>query len=89
MARIEGVHERDAGLLTRIAYWFTKRKIKSIFKERSEGLLIEPIRIHAHQPRLLRGLGGMEMAQEGSKSVEDSLKALVVLKAAMRIGCPF
>ncbi len=89
MARIEGVHERDAGLLTRIAYWFMKRKIGGIFKERSEGLIIEPIRIHAHQPRLIRGLGGMEMAQEGSKSVEESLKALAVLKAAMRIGCPF
>ncbi|MCZ6788272.1 MAG: hypothetical protein O7E54_14020 [Planctomycetota bacterium] len=89
MARIEGVHERDAGLLTRAAFWFTKRKIRSFFKQRSEGLLIEPIRIHAHQPRLIRGLGGMEMAQAGSKSVEDSLKALVVLKAAMRIGCPF
>lgn len=89
MARIDGVKPSEAGFLTRVAYWFTKRKIGAIFKDRTEGLLIEPIRIHAHQPRLIRGLGGMEMAQEACTTVDQGLKALAVLKAAMRIGCPF
>ena len=47
MARIQGVDKKHAGLVTRIAYWMVRRKV---------GRVIEPIRITAHQPRLLRAL---------------------------------
>ena len=47
MARIAGVEPGQAGALARLAYYFTKRKL---------GRVILPIKIHAHHPRLLRGL---------------------------------
>jgi len=78
MARMDG--PAKPGLLARVAYWMCRRRI---------GRVVAPIRIHAHHPRLLRGLAGMEMAQEAAKSVDPLLKALVQLLAAQRIGCPF
>ena len=80
MARISGVEAKDAGMFTRFAYWMTKRKV---------GKVITPIKITAHHPRLLRALGWMELGQEAAKSVDFKLKALVQVKIAMMIGCPF
>ena len=80
MARIQGVKNEDAGLVARLAFWFTKRKV---------GRVIMPIRVHAHHPRLLRGLGGMEMAQQAAKTVDPALKELCGIRVAMRVGCPF
>jgi len=80
MARIPGVETRDAGLFVRFVYWMVRRKI---------GRVIQPIRITAHHPRLLRAVGQMEMGQEAAKSVDAALKALVSVKTAMLIDCPF
>ena len=55
MARIEGITDKQADLFTRSIYAAVRRKI---------GRVPEPMRITAHQPRLLAALGGMEMAQE-------------------------
>lgn len=49
----------------------------------------EPLRITAHQPRLLAATGGMELAQEGMHSVAPVLEALAGIKTATLIGCPF
>jgi hypothetical protein len=80
MARIKGVESRDAGWFTRFVYWMVKRKI---------GRVIEPIRITAHHPRLLKAVGQMEMGQEAAHTVDAGLKALVSIKVATLIGCPF
>ena len=56
---------------------------------RGLGRVITPIKVHAHHPRLLRGLAAMEMAQQAVSSVDDALKELVNIRVAMRIGCPF
>jgi len=80
MARIEGVTGKRANLFTRFFYAMVRRKI---------GRVPEPLRITAHQPKLLGALGGMEMAQEAMRSVDGVVKALVQIKAAMMIGCPF
>ncbi len=80
MARISGLEAHEAGWLTRLAYWFTKRKL---------GRVIMPVKIHAHHPGLLRGLARMEMAQEAAKTVDPALKTLLGVRVAMRIGCPF
>jgi hypothetical protein len=80
MARIEGIGDRQANVLTRSFYRAVERKL---------GRVPEPMRITAHQPRLLAALGGMEMAQEAMRSVDPVVKALVGIKAAMLIGCPF
>ncbi|HWZ33722.1 MAG TPA: hypothetical protein VNX18_20420 [Bryobacteraceae bacterium] len=80
MARIPGVEPHQANLFTRFVYWMTKRKI---------GRVILPVKIAAHQPRLLWGSGQMETAQFGMHSVPGTLKELASIKAAMLIGCPF
>ncbi len=80
MARIPGVEPKEAGLFTRIAYRMTKRRL---------GRVITPIKIMAHHPRLLRALAHMELGQEAAKTVPAQLKALVQVKVAMMVGCPF
>ena len=80
MARIEGVDGRRANLFIRFFYWMVRRRL---------GRVPEPLRITAHQPRLLAALGHMEMAQDAMQSVDIVVKALVQIKAAMSIGCPF
>ena len=80
MARIAGVEKDSAGLFTRFAYWMTRRKV---------GRVILPVKITAHQPRLLRAMGEMEMGQAAVHSVEEILKVLASIKTATLIGCPF
>jgi hypothetical protein len=80
MARVEGVDARGAGLITRLAYWMTRRKV---------GRVVLPVQITAHHPRLLRAMGAMEMGQDAARSVEAALKMLAQLKVAMLVGCPF
>ncbi len=80
MARIRGIEANEAGLVTRFLYWMTKRKV---------GRVILPFRITAHQPRLLRSVGQMEMGQAALSTVEPKLKALAGIKTALLIGCPF
>jgi len=80
MARIEGIDGPRANLFTRLLYSQVRRKF---------GRVPEPLRITAHHPRLLAGLGGMEMAQEAMRDVDPVLKALAGIKTAMLIGCPF
>jgi hypothetical protein len=80
MLRIEPVEPADAGVFTRFVYWMTKRKI---------GRVILPVKITAHQPRLLWGVGEMEQATAAVHSVPETLKALASIKAARMVGCPF
>ena len=80
MARIQGLEPRGASLFIRFVYWMVKRRL---------GRVIQPIQITAHHPRLLRAVGQMEMGQEAAKTVDFALKALVEIKTAMLIGCPF
>lgn len=76
----EGVDPERAGLVARIAFFFTRRKV---------GRVIAPVRVHAHHPRLLRGYAGMELAQEAASRLPAALKTLAGIRAATRVGCPF
>ena len=80
MARIEGIGDKEANLFTRSIYRAVRRKL---------GKVPEPMRITAHQQRLLAALGGMELAQEAMHSVDPVVKVLAEIKTAMLIGCPF
>ena len=86
MARINGVEPNEAGWFTRLVYWFVKREVKKLT---GQARLLEPIKIAAHHPRLLRALGQMESGQAAAKSVPISLKSLAGIKAATLVGCPF
>lgn len=80
MARIAGVAPERASLFTRLVYWMVRRRLKRV---------VEPFQIAAHHPTLFRANLGMERAQLKARAVDARLKALVSLKTAMRIGCPF
>jgi len=80
MARIAGIAPGNGGLLVRLAYFMTKRKV---------GRVVTPIKIVAHHPRLLRALAHMELGQEAAHTVSPQLKTLAQVKVAMLVGCPF
>ena len=86
MARINGVEPHEASWFTRLVYWFVRRKVGQIA---GTPHLVEPIKITALHPRLLKALGQMEMGQEAARSVPVRLKSLAAIKAATLIGCPF
>jgi len=86
MARIKGIEPRDAGLMTRLVYWFVERKMRQVT---GKARLIEPIKVMAHHPRLMKAVGQMETGQAAAQSVPGGLKALASVKTSMLIGCPF
>jgi hypothetical protein len=86
MAYLKGVEPAEAGWFTRLVYWFVRRKIgKLTGKDR----LVEPIKVAAHHPRLLKAVGQMEAGQAAAHSVPAELKMLASLQVSMLIGCPF
>src|SRR5262245_57730259 len=85
-AYMKGVEPAEAGWFTRLVSWFVRRKFgKLTGKDR----LIEPAKVAAHHPRLLRAMGQMEGGLETARSVPTELKRLASLQTAMLIGCPF
>ena len=86
MARIKGIEPRDAGWMTRLVYWFVERKMRQVT---GKARLIEPIKVLAHHPRLMRAVGQMEAGQAAATSVPAGLKVLASVKTSMLVGCPF
>ncbi len=80
MARIDEVSDRGAGLLARLVFFMSRKRL---------GRVITPLRVAAHHRRLLRGYLHMELAQQAAHSISPALKALVDVETARRIGCPF
>lgn len=80
MARIEAVPEREAGLLGRFAYRFSRCRF---------GEVTEPLTVMAHHRRLLFGYGILELSFDRSQRVDETLKHLAVLKVAAMVGCEF
>jgi len=86
MPRMEGLEPRDASFLTRVIYSMVRRKMGKLV---GQNRLVEPIKIMAHHPRVLRAVGQMEMAQEGATTVPATLKSLAQIRTASLVGCPF
>lgn len=86
MARMEGLEPQQAGWYTRLVYWLVRR---SVGKITGRSQLVEPVKITAHHPRLLKAYGQMEMGQAAATSVPAVVKALASIKAATLVGCPF
>jgi hypothetical protein len=80
MARIEGVPESKAGLFSRFAYRFSRRRF---------GRVAEPLTIVAHHSSLSKGNGLFELALQRARLVDAKLKSLASIKTATLIGCPF
>jgi hypothetical protein len=80
VARIEGVSEKKAGVLARLAYRFAKRMF---------GKVPEPLTVAAHHPSIFQGYTAYEFFLGRARRVDARLKALAGLKAAALVGCPF
>ena len=80
MARISGVEQHDANMLTRVAYRMVRKKV---------GKVVMPIKVHAHHFTLFGGMAAMEMAQDKAHDLDTVVKSLVQIRAATLIGCPF
>jgi alkylhydroperoxidase family enzyme len=80
MARIEGVPEERAGLLARLAYRISRRKV---------GKVAAPITLAAHQPWILAAVGAFELALERADRLDVQLKVLASVKASSLVGCHF
>jgi 4-carboxymuconolactone decarboxylase len=83
---MKGIEPHEAGWFTRLIYWLVRRKVGKIT---GQNRVVEPIKITAHHPRLLKALVQMEMGQEAAQSVPTSLKSLASIKAATLVGCPY
>ena len=80
MARLKGVSDADAGLITKAVYTGAKRMV---------GEVPEPLRIMATSAPVMFANGGFEMAMRQAKSVDPRLKDLASLKVSALIGCVF
>lgn len=83
---MEGLEQHQASWYMRLVYWLVRRKIGKIT---GSSRLVEPVKITAHHPRLLKAYGQMEMGVEAATSVPASLNALAGIKTATLVGCPF
>lgn len=91
MARITGVTDRQAGLQTKLAYFFTRRMLAQL-AGRSVPDGIEPLRVYAHVPGLLKGVGALEQAtakRTKMRRLDDRVRALAELRAATLTNCEF
>jgi hypothetical protein len=80
MARIQGLPAERAGLLVRFAYWFTRRKFRTV---------VEPLTIAAHNGAIFQGYSAFEFALTRAHAVPERLKTLASIKAGALVGCPF
>jgi AhpD family alkylhydroperoxidase len=88
MARLPEVSERDAGLGTKIVYYFMKRQFKQL-TGREDVSMLGPILIYAHIPKLLAGYGKLEQAVAKVHLLDLRHRALAELKAATTTRCEY
>jgi 4-carboxymuconolactone decarboxylase len=89
MARLTGVSDRDAGLSTKIAFFFTRRKLRQLTGSDAAAML-EPLRMYAYLPKVLSAYGRLEQAQSTLQHVLTARhRALAELKAATTARCEY
>ena len=88
MTRISGVAARDAGLLVKLVYRFTRRSLAQITEHEPERA-IEPLELYAHAPGLLLGYAMFEWANARLDGVDKRLSYLAELKAATLVQCEY
>jgi len=91
MARITGVTDRQAGLQVRMAYFFTRRMLARL-AGRAVPDGIEPLRVYARVPGLLKGIGSLEQATANRAKLnrlDNRTRALAELRAATLTQCEY
>ncbi len=80
MARIDGISDADANLVTRQVYKVANKRL---------GAVPDPLRIYAHCPPVMFAVGAFEQIWGRASSVDPILKDLCQLKVSAMIGCVF
>ena len=80
MARIEGISDERAGLLTKTTFKGAKRKL---------GMVPDPMRVYAHSLWSLGAICGFELAFTRATRVPETLKTLASIKVSSLVGCVF
>ena len=84
MARIKGTIAAHSGPSDKLTYWFTRRQFARLIGRGPERG-VEPLKICAHLPRLLRAHGRFEQAVAKLHGLDRRAAALAGLKAATLI----
>jgi hypothetical protein len=79
LARTKGVRDHEAGFLTKLIFWRTKRRY---------GHVLLSTRIRANDPKPLALAELMSTYTSAPGGIPPSLKELVQLKVAAMVGCP-
>jgi AhpD family alkylhydroperoxidase len=88
VARLAGISDRQAPVPTRLVYLFARRALARM-SGRAPDRTIEPARMYAYLPGLLRGYARLEQATDRVHRIGDRYKALAELKAATATGCAY
>jgi 4-carboxymuconolactone decarboxylase len=88
VARLAGISNRQAPIVTRLVYWFARRALTRM-SGRAPDRIIEPARMYAYLPGLLRGYARLEQATGRLHRVDDRYRALAELQAAAATGCTY
>ena len=80
MARVEGVSDSSAGIVTRGVYGAARRRA---------GQVPDPLRIMALNSAVMFASGGFEIAMGRARSLDQGLKDLAGLNVSMLVGCVF
>lgn len=88
MPRIDCVTDSQAGALVRLAFYFTRRALARVSPHATAAVL-DPLRLYAHVPGLLRGYGTLERATARLTGLDKRLRALAELTAATLVACEY
>ncbi len=78
MARIEGIKQEKASLISKYLFWAVRRRM---------GQVSEPWQVAAHVPRIHLGRALFELMLDKSNLVPRRLRRLACVKTAMLVGC--
>jgi AhpD family alkylhydroperoxidase len=90
MARVTLPSEREAGVRARMVFWFTGRALGRLAgRPAHPDRMVEPLRVYAHLPGVLRGYAKMEQATAATHHLDRRHQAIAELKAATLTQCAY
>lgn len=90
MARVTAPSERAAGVRARMVFWFTRCALGRLAgRSAHPDRMIEPLRVYAHLPGVLRGYATLERATAGTHRLDRRHQALAELRAATLTRCAY
>ncbi len=68
-----------------------REDVRHYFDEDAEryGMPLNTTRVYAHSPELMRGARGLNIAVAKAGRIPDALRALLSVRVAAQVGCPF